>query len=332
MRGGWLGWRDGRLVVVADGGRVVGEPPGEISREHLGEIGFAVGRSWQLLLPPATALRVLASADAAAWLELPSIPVHGPPNRAVVGLHPDSQRVSVVEPRWLHAWEEHGGWRTLPLPEGAVWVGEGTEGEWWAVGHRPAERVRGADREVAAWRRSGDAWTPVPIRAAWRDAFRAIRDGGFESLRAIDARAEPVVLASECAWFLDDPSWFLFTARPTGSFAIQRLAGRALARLHRDLAGRPVAITTDGEVWDWTGRRWKERGCAQRLRAACRLSDGYRVHLALGEAAIYGVVVVARGQREERLAVRSPDEGRSWERAGPDALLGTLPVAAWVKG
>ncbi|HEV7590720.1 MAG TPA: hypothetical protein VGO40_21600 [Longimicrobium sp.] len=323
MTGGWLGWTDGRLRLVADGAGVVAEPVGDLPRERLGEVGFAVGRTWQLLLPGAGPPRLLVSNDGAGWTALPPPPVRGP---ASVGLHPDSGRVAVVEAGWLHAWELAGGWRTLPLPGGAVWVGEGTDGEWWAVGSRPSRRVRGSDREAAAWRGAGGEWTSVAVRPSWCDAYRAIESGGFETLQAADARAEPVVLASECAWFLEDPSWFLFTSRGDGRFAVQRLAGRVLVRLHRCTGGRPVAVTADGELWDWNGRRWDERGSAAGLREIGHRRAPYRAHLAPGDPSIYGVHVQTRDGREVRTPVRSEDRGASWEAVD---LAGALAVAAW---
>ncbi|MCH8988024.1 MAG: hypothetical protein IIA92_04375 [Chloroflexi bacterium] len=307
------------------------EEPVPVGR--IGEIGFAAGSCWQLALPGDRSPRLFTSADGAQWSALPEAPLGGPVHDAAVGLFPDSGLATIVENVSFHF---HGSgqdaWSSLALPEGAVWVSPASDGGWWAVGSQPSKRIRTSEREAALWCLSANSakWYPVTIRASWWDAYRAIRDGGFEQLRAVDANGSPAVLAGQCAAFLDDPSWFVFTAKRSGHFAIQRLRNRSLARIVRDARSRPVLITTDGELWDWNGRRWKARNSAHALRRLLGDAAISAVHLSFADEEVFGVIIrPANAGQERRTAVVSADGGRTWRVEDKECDRHGIPIAAW---
>lgn len=333
MSGGWLWWERGRLRLSSDG-QGYGVPDLEVPTEQLAGIGFGVDRYWELAVPGPAGPRFWWSRDGAGWRELPA-PPRGFSSEAAYGLVPRLGGLFIVEPGWLQVKRVDEDWATLPLPDGAIWAGLGADGALWAVGSRPAVRVRNAPREAAAWHRErgAESWKAVELRAPWWDAYRAIQGGGFEQLRAVDATAHPVVLGSECAWFLEDPSWFLFVARADGRWTIQRLPNRALAHLERTPEGRPLALTADGELWDWNGQKWIPRGAASALEKALSAwgATGRRsIFSVVDGASVYGLAVLFAddGSRRER-AVKSEDGGRTWH----ERTLGEDPecrvLAAW---
>lgn len=335
MSGGWLCWQDERLLVVTGEGQIRSQLQEPVPIDRLDEIGFAVGKSWQLVLPGQDGPHFFISPDGTTWQSVPSPPVQHHQPELSIGLHPAANCVSVIDGEVLHFYGVTRTWQRVSLPAGAIWASAEREDIWWAVGSRPSQRVRTADREVALWRWGGAGydWIDIAIQASWWDAYHAIRDGGFEQLRAVDARSSPLVLASECAWFLDDPSWFLFVRLPSGKFAIQRLSGKVLARIERSLDGAPIAITTDGELWNWDGRQWRARGSAARIQNIMNASYGatpYHVHLALHADEIYGVAsTFSQGAASQRVAIHSVDHGRSWRIVNLDTLYGCQPIAGW---
>ena len=143
-----------------------------------------------------------------------------------------------------------------------------------------------------------------------------VRVGGVESFSAADLAGEIVVLAGQCANFLDDPTWYLFgQASAGGPFLVRRLGGAGLARLARDEVGRPLALTLDGEVWTWNSRRWLPRGLAAGLgRCLDRAGVPRRraVQMALAGPQLRCVVRAWAGDEAQRSAWGSDDAGRTW--------------------
>ncbi|MBW4600811.1 MAG: hypothetical protein KME29_14725 [Calothrix sp. FI2-JRJ7] len=335
MSGGWLCWHNKQLILAENNGQVRICVNEQMPENQTDEIGFAVGKSWQLALPGEQQPQLFISLDGIMWQSLPPAPLQGSKKDAAVRLHPNYNLLSIIEPRFFHFYKFGETWQTLPLPDGAIWVDAGADSEWWAVGSQPATRVQNANQEVAAWRKSAfdEIWVPISIRTSWWEAYHTISNGGFEKLRAVNAQQQPVVFASECAWFLEDPSWFLFTSKPTGEFAIQRLLDRSLARIERDVQGQPIAVTTDGELWDWNGSKWKPRNSAKALCNTLGYSQNignYRVHLALARNEIYGVVTnYSNNIYNKNIAVYSMDSGRSWQIAKLNELSKQRTIAGW---
>jgi len=343
MSGGWLCWKKDCLDLVNQDNLVESRLYENIQRDRLQKVGFAVDLWWLLMLPTPKGLELLISSDGKLWEKLPEIPVTNNAHSPVVKLDPQAGLFLVVELKQVHFCGADRVWRSLPLPEGATWVEVGTNSEWWAIGSQPSNRngLLKTDREVALWYRAGldNEWINLPIRASWWDTYWAIQDGGFEELQGIHAKGNPLVLASECAWFLDDPSWFLFTQKSTGEFAIQKLLNRSLTQIENDVRGRSIILTTDGEIWDWNGSQWKPRGIAVAISKALGKPaniGGLYVHLALAENEMYGVVTqFGRGVHDQKIPIRSTDSGRSWEIVNLSECYGISPVgvaiAAWAK-
>lgn len=313
---GWLVWTEGRLAMWMDDAVVPLEGPGVVSREAAALCGFSVGHRWLLVLPGPRAPAIWWSEDGLRWHAFADLPVHGP-TIDQVGFHPRAGLVTVVHEQTLFVGRE-GAWSSIDLPVGASWVGASADGGWWAIGSRSAQCLRGAVREVAVWRRpaEADTWQEVPVSLSWWDAWLTREMGGFEKLKGVDANGEPVVFASECTWFLDDPSWFLFARLPSGRFSVKRLAWRRLVNLDRDGQGRPLAFTDDGEVWRWEGRKWVSLGFATSLAISlvqAGLLGKPTIHMALvDQEAVATAVLWQRGQRSNQVALQTKDGGRNW--------------------
>lgn len=315
MKRGWLLWKENRLHVVDDGTEIAIEGPGEIGAAVVDDLAFTVARYGLLAFPRGQSVSCWRSeaGDVSKFLELPPMPDRG--EMTDLGLHPRYGIITMLR-GGIALVGDHARWSSNEVPEGTRWVAFDDAGALWAAGSRPSERVPGARTEIAAWRRDpGGAWRDVPISLSFFDALKAIRGGGFESLSGIDPSIEPVVLAAECAWPLDDPSWFLYV-RHAGKFTVQKLRGRRLARLDRDTADVPWAFTTDGELWTFDGRRFRAAGLAAPLAHALRLrtNETRSVQLAVARPFIRGVVTIWReGHRHGHLTIASDDDGRNWE-------------------
>lgn len=336
MSGGWLTWGKDQLHLINDKG-LTHTFDFPIAAKLIDRVGFAVEYTWQLAIPTENDIQLLVSTNGKLWHHLPKAPLHGSIMRTAVGLHPYAERISIIETGQFHFYGAGQGWQTQSLPDGADWIGTGIDGQWWAVGSQPSTRIRVGDQEIAVWRctETERVWEAIHIQTSWRDAYRTIRDGGFEKISAVNAQSNPIVLASECAWFLEDPSWFLFTQKSSGQFAVQRLPKRILARIARNKQGQPIAITTDGELWDWNGRKWLPRHAARILHQVLGYPahyGGYRVHLAVAGIEIYGVVTnFDHGQQPNRIAIQSMDGGQSWCVVNLDKYIAQQVIAAWAQ-
>lgn len=312
---GWLWWEAGRLELVSQRWRSALESVGQVHRDQLDDLGFAVDRHWLLSIPAQSSHRIWARPPHGEWTALPDPP---PCEDSGLGLYPGPGLACIVEPDRFHFASASQSWQTLELPEGAQWVSPAADGGWWAVGSIPAKRVRRAEKEVAAWKRDagGGLWDPLEIRASslWQ-ATRTIAAGGFESLIAVDGSAEPLVLVSECARFHEDQSNFLFVRQSDATFAIQRLKDCRVARLLREKGGRPLTLTVDGEMWCWPGRKWRPRGTAKTLRRTLSnagLPHGFAQLCPQGQRIACRVQCFRDGHPSEKAALMSEDGGDSW--------------------
>lgn len=97
-----------------------------------------------------------------------------------------------------------------------------------------------------------------------------INNGGFSELCFADTRTEPYVFASECEWFLDDGSWFVFLKQPDGKFYAHRLKYKTLYSVDRDRAGNPVITAqnySEGEMLTWSGKKWISRDLTKNIKS-----------------------------------------------------------------
>ncbi len=320
MTSGWLLRTGNGLGQLVDG---VLHPLDGLE-DGAGEIALAPGAHWLLA---SEALGVWCSADGLAWRPLPPPP--RPLAMDALGLHPHLGAASLFGDGPTLIGTE-AGWTELGLPHGATWLGADKDGHFWAVGSRPATRVKGVEREAAYWQQDGTDWVEQPVRLPWLDAARAIGGGGLESFSAIDALGDPLVLGSQCAWFLDDPSWFLFALRNDGRFRVTRLRDRRLVRLLRDEGGRPVAVTDDGERRTWNGRAWKVQGLARRLRQQLdTMGVAPRRAIQLDGTGDHLRGTVTTWDPELVQGVASDDGGKSWWSL--ELPEGTQVVAGWVR-
>jgi hypothetical protein len=314
---------------VAETGEAVAELDERVPADRLADVGFATDRTWQLVLPDGEGYRFFVGRDGPSWTELARVAPSGASDQADPLLQAHRPAVALVEweDGWLHVGTPDDGWHRRELPSGGRWAGVDAHGWWWVVGSKPSTRIPDADREIALWREEASGWTQVRVRpASWVQAYRTIRNGGFEQLRAIDAAADPFVLASQCAWFHDDPSWFLFTRRDGDRFHVRRLRHRRLAALNRRPDGTPLARTVDGECWDWTGRGWQPRGYRGELASVLEpiLGRPYGVHVQTGGERALGVArSLARDSTTEPVAIRRREGG--WSVVDLEAR----PLAAW---
>lgn len=252
-----------------------------------------------------------------------------------VGLHAKHGCVTVLLGRNLYVGTP-AGWTSTDVPEGTLWVALGEAGVVWAVGSRLSNRIPGAAREAAAWRRAhwGRPWELVPVSLSFWDALRAVRGGGYEAFRAVNAGKSSVVFASECAWFVDDLSSFLYVWHEGGRCTMQRLRDRQLARIERDDSDMPRAFTTDGEAWLFDGRRFRPAGLAARLKRSLytEAEQQYTVQMAYSPPVISGVVTLwYAGRRVGHRTIASKDDGVSWMFGDliPPEILQRF-IAGWI--
>ena len=333
MSAGWLCWEPDRLFWRSETKDTIAELEASIPFERVREIGFTAGETWQLVIPSGDGYRFFIGPNGPNWTVLQVVMPNGELDQARPLLQPHAGVVALVE------WERNhltvgtlgDGWRGRSLPLGARWAGVDTDGLWWAVGSKPSSRIPTADREVALWRDEGsDSWREEYVRlTSWWRAVQIIRKGGFEELQAINAAGEPLIVASQCAWFLDDPSWFLFVRRNDGRFYGQRLARRRLASLNRDSAGSPLARTMDGECWDWTGTEWRPRGYADELYDVLDplFEDRPVIHLSVGAELIRGVARSSGEPESDPVAIQRAN-GR-WSIVDLDLPTEARVQAAW---
>lgn len=247
------------------------------------------------------------------------------------------------------------GWTEIQLPPGANQAQRGAGADdWWSFGRVPSTdaalrrdgrppwrfwrsfgRVPSADACIEGWEgavwhlaRAGDAWATVPVPLNAKVRRRTIEDGGLASFQGGDIDSEPLVLVSQCDWFFDDPSMFLFTRKPSGEFHVHRLADRWLTALQRTEQGSLHAGSNNGEFLDWTGDGWAARGTASRIRAATGIdAPPYSITIFSAGDILIGICIPLDA-RHEPVAILGHQGGLSWERYTFRA--GCVPRSVWV--
>lgn len=123
-------------------------------------------------------------------------------------------------------------------------------GGLWLAGKVASRRIPNAKNEVAI-RYQAPGTTSFDSRSPRLDlltAAKTIRDGGLEELYAINAEGKPLVAISNCAWFVDDPSSFLFLHSDRGYWNVKRLVGQFIRRLIQASSSTLLVVTADGDI------------------------------------------------------------------------------------
>ena len=335
MKAGWLLWEDSTLSLKTAKEIIPLVFLGQISKEMRDVVCMSVSQQWQLAIPTEKGPCLWVSSNGRDWKHTGN-PSLNTPSEANIVLEARLGQAAIVEPGWVHIFDGDT-WNQEKKPKGAGWAGLGRDGSWWVVGAQSSTRIKTADHEVAAWKRDtkGAPWKRIEIQpASWWQGVRTIARGGFGSLSAIDAMEDPLILASECEWFADDPSWFVFRQREDGRFHIQRLPRIAISSIERSDDGEPFIITTDGDLWEWEGKRWKSCGVAKSLSRSLlqyQIPTDQTVSLAIRKKVMAAVVTVWRkGKPAEQLALQSDDRGRSWSLI-LRSVEGQRFLAPWVQ-
>lgn len=259
----------------------------------------------------------------------PPLPVSRPVNPILGQAHGCGLATYIDGERLLFA-SEVGDWSSRPLPThmDVRAVSFDTELGLWAAGAVPSRRIAGASTEAAVryQRSSSTDYESRSPRLGVVRAFQIISHGGLESLRGIDAEGDPLLATSDCAWFADDPSSFLFARRPRGRWTAARLAGRSLRSVLRLRPELALAVTAEGDLFLITAQGAVIRsGRHDALRAA--IMEGIRTEVAPVRVVVRGadaqedtiwLVAGLYAKREERLdwlitaAAESRDGGESW--------------------
>lgn len=317
LRIGCLTWFNGTLASQT--GEAITEYTfvGEVSKELRQSVCFTVDKQWQLAIPTEKGPHVWTSSDGHDWKSIGLPSIHQPKMAHVV-LEAGSEQAAIIEPDWLHIWDKNR-WKSEPLPKGADWAGADMNGNWWAVGSQPSSKNKMEEHEVAAWflEQLGSEWEPIDIRpASWWQSIKVVGGGGFYSLSAINAKGTPLILASECAWFVEDPSWFIFTQESNGRFTIQKLPRLGISSIERHHDGTPFIITTDGDIWERKRGQWKPYGLAQSLSNYLQHhthSEDITVSLAVKDEHVAAIATIwESGQHTEQFFLKSNTKGKDW--------------------
>lgn len=181
----------------------------------------------------------------------PPIPSAGPDTRCRFHLHQDA--VTALNHDRLYVLGTHGEWQPRPLPEGmhAQDVSFDHSGGLWVAGAVPSLRLPGAAQEMVLVYQPapGQAFQARTPRLSLVSTAAAIQAGGMQRLRLVDAEAEPLVAVADCAWFMDDPSSFIFVRSHSGRWRVRRLAERSIRRILRPAPGRTLAVSAEGEFY-----------------------------------------------------------------------------------
>jgi hypothetical protein len=330
MRAGYLKWQNEELTLV-DGSQPTKLDIGKVGLEDIRQIKFQADQHWQLaiLKDHKTKCEFWSSKEGKHWSRYPE----GPENNRIdldedwYFLYPHFNSVAILKKRkkLFYIYTENQ-WQTFSLPDGVEWIDLERGGNFLAVGAKPAIRVKNAKEEVACWRKEkgGAIWEEKPIvMDSWRNASKVIQMGGFQRLREADTRMEPYVFASECSWFLDDNSWFIYVKLPNGKFLGYRLRQLVLDKVERDTNGFPVIFASNyvqNVRLTWSGRKWMTQDLTPPITKLLN-QNGYfpDAPLALSfaghEQQLLAVGQMVRNQRArvDNIVLQSNNSGLDWE-------------------
>jgi len=208
----------------------------------------------------------------------------------------------VIDSRCLFMLTQDGAWRQCIIPESFVAydVDFDVDGGLWIIGASPSTRIPGAKTEAAIRYQApgSDSFELRSLRLSWLAAAKTIRYGGFEALRTVCARDDPLVATSDCAWLLDDPSSFIFLLDTRGHWTVHRLAGQSIRRILRPAPRKLLIVTVNGDVLAiGEDQVLKRVGTAASLRTAlrsvCPDTLPAKVHLMVRGADVDGNNLVA---------------------------------------
>ncbi|HEX3048283.1 MAG TPA: hypothetical protein VHY08_26260, partial [Bacillota bacterium] len=304
---------------------------GKIGFEDIRQLKFQVDQHWQLALlkDKKTKCEFWSSKEGKNWTRYPE----GPDNNRIdldedwYFLYPHFNSVAILrKQKKLFDIYSDNQWQSFSVPEGTRWIDLEPNGSLLAVGSKPAIRVKNAKEEVACWRKEKGSvrWEEKPIvMDSWWNASKIIEMGGFGQLQEADTRMEPYVFASECSWFLDDASWFIYVKLPSGKFYGHRLRHLVLDKVERDANGLPVVFASNyvqNVRLTWSGKKWMTQDLTQPITKLLN-QKGYfpDTPLALSFAGhdqrLLAVGQMFRDQRArvDNIVLQSNNAGLDWE-------------------
>ncbi|MGH7491684.1 MAG: hypothetical protein ACREOO_04760 [bacterium] len=183
---------------------------------------------------------------------VPSVPGNGPLALSNGRIH-GSDLVTVIDGKRLLFLGADQYWHERALPHDITTrdISFDPTGGLWIAGAVPSHRIPNASSEVAIRYQALEtaAFEACSPRLSFLAAAKTIQHGGLETLRMIDVEGEPLIATSDCSWFLDDPSSFLFVCKEKDHWRVERLAMRSVRKLLRPTAGKLLVVTTEGDIF-----------------------------------------------------------------------------------
>jgi hypothetical protein len=228
---GYLKWQNSKFFLVNESSEYHIDNIEKINRDDAGYIEFGIGKKWQIayLNSKRTKCIFLFSEDGIHWEKYPEGPEnnHIDVNEDSYLIYPHFNSVAILkrQKKLFYIYIDNN-WKIFPIPDSINYIDIETDKSFLAVGSKPPVRVYNSKMEIACFqkRKNSDSWNEVPIiMKSWWNASKTIKMGGFDQLQYADTRKIPYLFTSECAWWLDDPSWFLFIEQEDGTFYAHRL-------------------------------------------------------------------------------------------------------------
>jgi hypothetical protein len=161
--------------------------------------------------------------------------------------------VTVIDETYLYFLNTDMRWNRRILPNDITTydVSFDPAGGLWVVGKAPSLKIPHFESKIAIRYQHSELTTfeSHSLRPKILSLVKAMLNGGLEQLHTIDAEDNPVVTISDCAWFVDDPSSFLFLRSSSGQWDVRRLAGQFVRRLVRPTSDTLLIFTVEGSVF-----------------------------------------------------------------------------------
>jgi hypothetical protein len=280
-----LAWHPARLEIWAAGTEV----PGGTEQRATIDLAVSPDQRYDLFL--------CTAASGRGWMRAPVgprslfirmddhghtlIPLPPPPGEKALALHQGwihhRNQLFVIDGSCLFVLTQNGAWRKCIMPEGFVAYDADfdSDGGLWITGALLSTRLPNASTEAAILYQAhgSDILESRSPKLSWLSAAMAIRNGGLEALRTVNAGGEPLVATSDCAWLFDDPSSFLFLLNTQGHWSVHRLPGRSIRTILRPTSLKLLVVTVKGDLLVIEeDQKLKQVGTAAALCAALRLA------------------------------------------------------------
>ncbi|HYH04426.1 MAG TPA: hypothetical protein VEC37_15145, partial [Bacillota bacterium] len=254
MKFGYLEWRDERLSIITDSDSTILDI-GEVAFEDISYIKFEVEKYYQLAIirKRQQKCEFWFSKDGLDWCNYPDFPGNNNINldKDWYFLYPHVNSVGLIRNfgKIFNVCHDNK-WESFALPGRIKSIDIKPDLNFLAVGSQPAKRVKNLKEEIACWRKKPNdwEWEEVPITMnSWWNAYKTIQMGGFSELMEVNAQVQPYIFASECSWFLDDQSWFVYLQLLNGKFYAYRLGNLMIDSIRRTPEGLPVVLASNYE-------------------------------------------------------------------------------------